>query len=56
VFVARFAIEFLKEPQVAFESGWALDLGQWLSIPAVLVGVLLILAARGGRPSKVTLP
>jgi len=45
VFGARFAIEFLKEPQEAFEAALPLDLGQLLSIPAVLIGVLLVTAA-----------
>jgi prolipoprotein diacylglyceryl transferase len=40
VFGVRFFIEFLKEPQVGFESGMALNMGQWLSIPFVLVGVV----------------
>jgi len=38
VFLARFFIEFLKEPQVDFESGMALNLGQLLSIPFILAG------------------
>jgi prolipoprotein diacylglyceryl transferase len=39
VFGVRFFIEFLKEPQVGFESTMALNMGQWLSVPFVLVGV-----------------
>ncbi len=39
VFTARFIIEFLKVPQVGFERGMALDLGQWLSIPFILAGL-----------------
>lgn len=39
IFVFRFFIEFLKEDQVAFESGMALNMGQWLSIPFVIVGL-----------------
>jgi phosphatidylglycerol---prolipoprotein diacylglyceryl transferase len=46
VFGFRFAIEFLKEPQEAFEAGLPLDLGQFLSIPAVLIGGWLLVAAR----------
>lgn len=38
VFGARFIIEFLKEPQVGFEDGLALNLGQLLSIPFILAG------------------
>lgn len=47
VFTARFFIEFLKERQVAFEEGMALDMGQILSIPVVLLGIWILL-----RPSK----
>jgi prolipoprotein diacylglyceryltransferase len=42
VFGFRFLIEFLKADQVAFESGMALNMGQWLSIPLVIVGILFI--------------
>jgi prolipoprotein diacylglyceryl transferase len=38
VFGVRFFIEFLKEPQVDFESTMALNMGQWLSIPFILAG------------------
>jgi phosphatidylglycerol:prolipoprotein diacylglycerol transferase len=43
VFGVRFFIEFLKEPQVGFESKMALNLGQLLSIPFVLAGIILLL-------------
>ncbi len=38
VFGVRFFIEFLKEPQVDFESHMALNMGQLLSIPFILIG------------------
>jgi phosphatidylglycerol---prolipoprotein diacylglyceryl transferase len=38
IFTARFFIEFLKEDQVAFESGMKLNMGQLLSIPFVISG------------------
>lgn len=38
VFAFRFLIEFVKEPQVAFEAGMTLNMGQLLSIPFVLLG------------------
>ena len=43
IFGARFFIEFIKEPQVSFEQSMTLNMGQWLSIPFVSVGVGLIL-------------
>ena len=30
--------EFIKENQVAFEDGMTLIMGQWLSIPLIIVG------------------
>jgi phosphatidylglycerol---prolipoprotein diacylglyceryl transferase len=45
VFSARFLIEFVKEPQEAFESTMTLNMGQWLSIPFILGGLLLVILA-----------
>ncbi|HUX97497.1 MAG TPA: prolipoprotein diacylglyceryl transferase [Bacteroidales bacterium] len=39
VFTARFFIEFLKEDQVSFEATMKINMGQWLSIPFVLMGL-----------------
>lgn len=41
----RFSYEFLKEPQVAFESSMTLNMGQILSIPLVLVGIFILIRA-----------
>jgi len=38
-FTARFLIEFVKEDQVGFEEGMALNMGQLLSIPFILIGI-----------------
>ena len=38
-FGMRFLIEFIKEPQVEFENNMVLDMGQWLSIPFILLGI-----------------
>lgn len=40
IFIARFFIEFLKEDQVAFEATMKLNMGQLLSIPFILAGVV----------------
>jgi phosphatidylglycerol---prolipoprotein diacylglyceryl transferase len=40
VFAARFFIEFVKEDQVPFESKMQLNMGQWLSIPFILIGLI----------------
>ena len=37
IFVFRFFVEFLKENQVDFENSMSLNMGQWLSVPFVLV-------------------
>lgn len=45
LFGARFFIEFVKEEQVDFEKGMTLDMGQWLSIPFILLGVVMCVMA-----------
>jgi phosphatidylglycerol:prolipoprotein diacylglycerol transferase len=42
LFSMRFFIEFIKEVQVDFESKMTLNMGQWLSIPLVILGAGLI--------------
>jgi len=44
-FGSRFLIEFIKEPQVAFEESMALNMGQLLSIPFILLGIGFIVYA-----------
>ena len=39
IFTFRFFIEFLKENQVDFENTMSINMGQWLSIPFVLIGL-----------------
>jgi phosphatidylglycerol:prolipoprotein diacylglycerol transferase len=46
----RFMWEFMKENQVAFEENMALNIGQWLSIPLILVGVFFIIYSLRNRP------
>ncbi len=41
IYTARFFIEFVKENQVPFENGMVLNMGQLLSIPFVIIGILL---------------
>jgi prolipoprotein diacylglyceryl transferase len=42
LFSVRFLIEFIKESQVEFEDTMALNMGQWLSIPFVMLGVYIL--------------
>ena len=43
LFGMRFLIEFIKNDQVAFEGGMVLNMGQWLSVPFILLGIGLII-------------
>ena len=42
IFGSRIGIEFLKNVQVDFERDMFFDMGQWLSVPFVLVGIGMI--------------
>jgi phosphatidylglycerol:prolipoprotein diacylglycerol transferase len=57
LFGARFVIEFFKEVQEPFESSLVetigLDMGQLLSIPLVLTGIVLLLKSTGSKKSSV---
>ncbi|PLX10927.1 MAG: prolipoprotein diacylglyceryl transferase [Marinilabiliales bacterium] len=52
LFTVRFFIEFIKEDQVGFEQGMSLNMGQWLSIPFVLIGVFLFYRSYTLIPKK----
>lgn len=41
-FLTRFFLEFIKTEQEAFEVGWWLYMGQWLSIPFIVLGVWML--------------
>jgi prolipoprotein diacylglyceryl transferase len=45
IFGLRFFYEFLKENQVSFEEGMALNMGQWLSIPLTAFGLFFFFRA-----------
>ena len=50
-------IEFIKNPQVEFEEGMLLNMGQLLSIPFVLLGIgFLIYAFVKKIPARATRP
>jgi prolipoprotein diacylglyceryl transferase len=54
VFSARFLCEFFKERQADYEANLPLSVGQWLSIPFILLGVFLFWRSRGlaGAPRR----
>lgn len=45
LFTARLLIEFLKNPQVAFEETMILNMGQLLSLPFIAAGIYMIVQA-----------
>ena len=56
-FGMRFLIEFIKEPQVGFEQDMVLNMGQWLSIPFVLLGIgFLIYSHIKKQPAMIVHP
>lgn len=54
LFTFRFLVEFLKEDQVAKEATMALNIGQQLSIPLILIGLIILF--RVWRNPKPALP
>ncbi|MCT8340789.1 prolipoprotein diacylglyceryl transferase [Flavobacteriaceae bacterium TK19130] len=46
LWTVRFLVEFVKEAQVAERAEWALNTGQWLSIPFILVGIFLMVQSK----------
>ena len=45
IFGVRFLLEFIKNDQEAFEAGHVLNMGQWLSIPFIVLALFLIIRA-----------
>ncbi len=43
LFTIRFLLEFLKEPQVDFEKGWIINLGQLYSVPLIILGIIILI-------------
>lgn len=52
IFTFRFFIEYTKEIQEAFEASLPLDMGQILSIPFVILGVLCMIGGKWMRRAK----
>lgn len=50
IFGLRFMYEFLKENQVSFEDTLPLNMGQFLSIPAVLLGIYFVVRSQRHTP------
>ncbi len=56
LFATRFLIEFVKNPQVAFEQNMTLTMGQWLSIPFTLIGIYFIVRGYRNAPHQIPKP
>lgn len=57
LFGMRFLIEFIKEDQVPFEQGMLLNMGQILSIPFIIGGLVLIVWSMiKGKPAGIVVP
>jgi prolipoprotein diacylglyceryl transferase len=51
LFSARFIIEFIKEPQVGFEENMFFNMGQWLSMPFIIAGIVFLCwSLKYGKP------
>jgi phosphatidylglycerol:prolipoprotein diacylglycerol transferase len=50
LWIERFVDEFFKENQVAFEDAMTLNMGQWLSIPFIIVGLIMMIRSFGKTP------
>lgn len=46
IFTFRFFVEFIKEAQVGFEQSMTLNMGQWLSIPFVALGIACMIGGK----------
>jgi prolipoprotein diacylglyceryl transferase len=57
IFVARFIIEYIKNDQVGFEEGMrsaiGMNMGQLLSIPFVIIGIVLVIVGLLNKPQHI---
>lgn len=51
IFILRFFVEFIKNVQVDFETNMILNMGQILSIPFIIVGIILIVRSKKLGPA-----
>jgi phosphatidylglycerol---prolipoprotein diacylglyceryl transferase len=50
LFSFRFLVEFIKNNQAGFEDDLTINMGQWLSVPGILVGVAAIVYSKRKQP------
>ncbi len=53
IFLSRFFLEFIKNDQVAFEADMTLNMGQLLSIPFVIAGIVLVVIGLRSKPQHI---
>jgi prolipoprotein diacylglyceryltransferase len=53
VFAVRIAAEFFKVPQAAYEAGQVFSVGQWLSLPFMVLGLGMVFYSRTHPVSNV---
>ncbi|MBD5192642.1 MAG: prolipoprotein diacylglyceryl transferase [Barnesiella sp.] len=56
LFSCRFLIEFIKNPQEEFERDMILNMGQLLSVPFIILGVIMIVRAMRRPPVELQFP
>ncbi len=54
IFLSRIIIESIKNIQVGFEASMTLNMGQWLSIPFILLGIFMVCRGYLRSPLEVT--
>ena len=52
LFIERFVDEFFKENQAAFEGSLPINMGQILSIPFVIIGIVMVLGSKKLEPNS----
>ncbi|GAL69945.1 prolipoprotein diacylglyceryl transferase [Jejuia pallidilutea] len=52
LWTVRFFVEFFKEAQVDDRATWALNTGQWLSIPFVILGLYFMFKYKPKTPVR----
>lgn len=52
LFIERFADEFFKENQAAFEGSLPINMGQILSIPFIIIGIVMVLRSKKLAPNS----
>ena len=53
IFLSRFFLEFIKNDQVAFEADMTLNMGQLLSIPFVIAGIVFVIIGLKSKPQRI---